>query len=84
MAKSLLTLGQIEDMAKVVQIKKYHLGESEHVEVGHMVLVGMADSLSTFLQIDQFSYVLHHKISLQFKHKQTHAHTSILTRKLHF
>lgn len=47
----------------MVTIKLY-LCECEHVEVGHMVLVGMADSLSTFLQIDQFSYILNYEIAL--------------------
>ena len=40
------------------------LGEGEHVEVSHTVLVGEFDSLLALLGVDHLPHVLGHKIAL--------------------
>lgn len=41
-----------------------YLGEGEHVEVGHVILVGAFDSLLALLRVYDLSNVLGHKVAL--------------------
>jgi len=42
-----------------------YLGEREHVEVVHVVLVGAFDPLLALLRVDHLSHVLGHKVALE-------------------
>lgn len=39
----------------------------KHVEVSHVIFMGLLNSFLAFLLINEVSYVLHHKLALQLK-----------------
>lgn len=48
-----------------------HLGECQHVEVGHVVFVSALDPLLALLRVDHLPHVLGHKVALEENNKLT-------------